>query len=75
VGTANAYSRELDGQTLTFEFDGARLTDQETGSEWDVLGRAIKGKLAGKVLTPVVAINHFWFSWAAFKPQTRIYQP
>ena len=75
VGTANAYSRQLDGQTLTFEFDGARLIDQESGSEWDVLGRAINGPLAGKTLTPVVAINHFWFSWAAFKPETRIYQP
>ena len=75
VGTANAYSRDLDGQTLTFEFDGARLVDQETGSEWDVLGHAINGKLAGKALTPVVAINHFWFSWAALKPQTRIYEP
>ena len=75
VGTANAYSRELDGQTLTFEFDGARLIDQESGSEWDVLGHAISGPLAGQTLTPVVAINHFWFSWAAFKPETRIYQP
>lgn len=75
VGTANAYSRALDGQTLTFEFDGARLIDRESGSEWDVLGRAISGPLAGQTLTPVVAINHFWFSWAAFKPQTRIYQP
>ena len=24
---------------------------------------------------PVVVINHFWFSWAAFRPETRIYQP
>ncbi len=75
VGAANAYSRELDGQTLTFEFDGAHILDQETKSEWDVLGHAIKGQLAGKSLTPIVAINHFWFSWAAFKPQTRIYKP
>lgn len=75
VGAANAYSRELDGRTLTFGFDGTRIIDQETGSEWDVLGRAIGGKLAGKSLTPIVAINHFWFSWAAFKPDTRIYKP
>ena len=75
VGTANAYARELDGQTLTFEFDGIHFVDRESGSAWDALGHAISGKLAGKALTPVVAINHFWFSWAAFKPQTRIYQP
>jgi hypothetical protein len=75
VGAAAAYVRELDGQTLTFEFDGTHIVDRETGSEWDVLGHAITGSLAGRWLTPVVAINHFWFSWAAFKPQTRIYEP
>ncbi len=75
VGAANAYARTLDGQTLTFALVDARMVDKETGSEWNVLGQAVRGKLAGKQLTPVVAVNHFWFSWAAFKPQTRIYQP
>jgi hypothetical protein len=75
VGAATAYARTLDGQTLMLTLDGARIVDQETGSEWNVLGQAVSGKLAGKQLMPVVAVNHFWFSWAAFKPQTRIYQP
>jgi hypothetical protein len=75
VGAAAAYSRIVDGRTLTFQRDGERLIDAETGSAWDVLGRAVDGPLAGTQLQPVVAINHFWFSWAAFKPETRIYQP
>ena len=75
VGAASAYSRVLDGETLTFSLDGGRIVDDQTGSEWNVLGQAVGGKLAGQSLTPVVAINHFWFSWAAFKPETRIYQP
>jgi hypothetical protein len=75
VGAANAFARDLEGQTLTFALDGPKIVDSETGSEWDVLGQAVSGPLAGKQLTPVVAINHFWFSWAAFKPETRIYQP
>ncbi len=75
VGAANAYEPELDGQTLTFALDGSKIVDNETGSEWDVLGQAVNGPLTGKQLTPVVAVNHFWFSWAAFKPETRIYQP
>ena len=75
VGTANTFARDLDGQTLTFALDGSRIVDEETGSEWDVLGRAVSGKMAGKQLSPVVAINHFWFSWAAFKPETRVYPP
>jgi hypothetical protein len=75
VGAVNSYSRELNGQTLTFGFDGGQITDEETGSEWNVLGQAVSGPLAGSQLTPVVGINHFWFSWAAFKPETRVYQP
>ena len=75
VGAANVYSRELDGEILTFVYDGSKIIDEQTGSEWNVLGQAISGELAGKQLTPIVAVNHFWFSWAAFMPETRIYQP
>jgi hypothetical protein len=75
VGTAAAFSRELDGQTLSFTFTEGKLIDEQTNSEWNVLGQAIVGELKGKQLTPVVSINHFWFSWAAFKPETRVYQP
>jgi hypothetical protein len=75
VGAANVYSRELDGQTLTFVFDGSKIIDEKTGSEWNVLGQAVSGELAGEQLEPIVSVNHFWFSWAAFMPETRIYQP
>jgi hypothetical protein len=74
VGAANAYQRTLNGQTLTFAFENGQIVDQQTGSVWNARGQAIEGELAGQQLEPVVAINHFWFSWAAFKPETRIYQ-
>ncbi len=74
VGTADTYSRELDGQTLTFTFDREGFVDEQTGSGWTVLGKAVDGPLAGKQLTPVVNVNHFWFSWAAFRPETRIFE-
>ena len=74
VGAAVAYSRVLGEQTLTFVWVEGRILDQETGSAWDGLGQGLAGPLAGRQLTPVVAFNHFWFSWAAFKPETRIYQ-
>ncbi len=73
VGAAVAYSRVVGEQTLTFAWAAGRIHDQETGSEWDALGRGRAGPLAGQQLTLVVALNHFWFSWAAFKPETRIY--
>ncbi len=75
VGAANAFLRLLDGQSLTFRFDGMDIVDNETGSSWNVLGIAQSGPLAGKQLTPVVAVNHFWFSWAAFMPETRVFTP
>jgi hypothetical protein len=75
VGAAIAYSAEVDGQTLAFEFADGIFRDKETGSEWDIFGRATSGTLEGKQLVELPAINHFWFSWAAFRPETRVFQP
>lgn len=74
VGSLDVYSRELNGQTLTFSFDGENIIDDQTLSVWNVLGQAVSGELSGEELEPIVAINHFWFSWAAFRPDTRVYQ-
>ncbi len=75
VGSAGVFSRRLDGRTLTFRSEGGTILDEETGSEWNVLGEAVAGELKGERLEPVVSIDHFWFSWAAFRPETRVYEP
>jgi len=75
VGAATAYSREVGGEILEFRYAEGKFFDRTTGSEWNVLGQAVNGPLKGKQLTPVVSINHFWFSWAAFRPDTRIFTP
>jgi hypothetical protein len=75
VGGAVAFSRTLNGRQITLVLDGDRIVDRETGSRWNVLGKAVDGPLAGQQLTPIVGVNHFWFSWAAFKPQTHVYAP
>lgn len=75
VGAAVAYSRQIDGKTLTFKFADGKILDEQTNSEWNLFGQAISGELKRKQLAPVVSINHFWFSWAAFRPETKIYQP
>lgn len=74
VGMAALYERTLDGRTLTFEQskEGA-LRDVETGSTWNVFGRATDGSLKGAQLERAFANPHFWFAWAAFRPETRIY--
>ncbi len=71
VGAAVAYSRQ---ERTFFAKDGV-IHDEETDSIWNIFGEAVQGELMGEMLTPIVSVNHFWFSWAAFKPDTRIYQP
>lgn len=75
VGANGVFKRTLDGQTLTFADDDGAIKDEQTGSTWNVLGEATAGELAGEQLQPVVKVDHFWFSWAAFRPDTRIYRP
>ena len=75
VGATAVFERELDGQTLTFTVAGGEIVDEQTGSAWTILGEAVSGELAGEQLEPVAKVDHFWFSWAAFRPDTRIYQP
>jgi Protein of unknown function (DUF3179) len=73
VGTAGAFDRRLDGRTLSFRPAGpGRFRDRQTGSSWDVTGRATAGALAGHRLRPVVADQQFWFALAAFLPDARI---
>jgi hypothetical protein len=74
IGTAALYSCQLDGQTLTFMADeNGVITDDQTGSTWNAFGTAIDGELKGKQLQQFLAHPHFWFSWAAFQPETIIY--
>ena len=48
--------------------------DEETGSTWTVMGHAIDGELKGSTLQPAPHWNQlFWFSWAVFRPGTRIF--
>jgi hypothetical protein len=77
VGATGVYFSTVDDQTLTFARDGegdaAPIVDAETGSTWDITGRAIAGPLEGTRLEPVGHGDHFWFAWAAFVPDTAIW--
>jgi len=75
IGAAGVFAPTLEGRLLTFRDEGGRLLDNETGSEWDALGRAIAGPLAGQRLRAIVHANHFWFAMAAFYPEVRVWQP
>ncbi len=75
VGSGVAFGRTVDGRELTFEFRDGEFLDVETGSTWSISGRATAGPLAGEQLPDFVHANHFWFAWAAFRPDTRIWAP
>lgn len=73
VGSAAAYSRRLQGRILTFHADGV-ITDDQTGSTWNVFGLAIEGPLAGSKLRDLDYHDSFWFDWAAFHPDTTVWE-
>jgi hypothetical protein len=76
VGAANAFSREVDGRILTFEpSDEGVMRDTETGSSWTFEGHATSGELSGVELEHLVDDSPFWFAWAVFRPDTRVWQP
>jgi Protein of unknown function (DUF3179) len=70
-----AYSPTINSQTLDFQYNAStsKIIDKQTGSEWNFDGIAMDGQLKGKQLNRLPFDEGFWFSWAAFHPQTRIY--
>jgi hypothetical protein len=74
VGAAAVFSRVIDGRTLTFAAGPERgaFRDQETGSRWDLRGRATSGPLRGERLEQIPHDDQFWFALAAFYPNVEI---
>ncbi|AXT86811.1 hypothetical protein C6I20_07260 [Aeromicrobium sp. A1-2] len=72
IGTVGVFSPVLDGQELHFKAGSDGFVDRETGSEWNILGRATAGKLKGSVLDAVRHLDTFWFAWVVFHPETSL---
>jgi len=72
IGAAGAFIAALDGLPLTFEARAGAIFDVGTGSQWNVLGTATAGPLAGARLQALPGGSHFWFIWAVFKPDTEV---
>lgn len=74
VGSAALFDPTLeDGTVLSFVINGTTITDEQTGSTWNIFGQAINGPLAGTTLVQLRSVSHFWFAWAAFYPETTIW--
>lgn len=74
VGQTGVFDRRLDGRTLTFLASRAGFTDRQTGSRWDLAGRAVSGPLRGRRLRAISHGNHFWFAWVVFRPRTTVWE-
>ncbi len=75
IGSVGVFRPVADGRTLRFVREGDAIVDRETGSRWDVTGRAVAGPLEGTRLTPVAHDNTLWFAWAAFRTDTEVRRP
>ncbi|MES0340126.1 MAG: DUF3179 domain-containing protein [Anaerolineales bacterium] len=73
TGSTGVFSRDVERQTLTFVAKTDGFEDEETGTRWNLLGHAVAGPLEGAQLERIVSGEHFWFSWAAFKPETEVW--
>jgi hypothetical protein len=77
--TAAAYAPETEGKSgekVTLNVDAsdaaAPWVDQETGSRWSVVGRAVSGSRKGQSLRWLPGIMVKWYAWAAEYPETSI---
>ena len=76
IGSVAAFQSELDGRSLDFTRtrDG-RIVDEQTGSTWNIFGRATAGPLTERQLQAVTHLDTFWFAWVAFQPSTALIEP
>lgn len=75
IGTAVAYDPVIDGRTMTFIASGDTVfEDDQTGSTWSILGKALSGELAGQELELLPNRNEFWFAWQAFFPDGEVWE-
>ena len=51
----------------------APFVDTQTGSRWDIAGRAVSGKLKGWTLTWLDGVQVKWFAWSAEYPGTSVH--
>jgi len=74
VGSTGVFDPVVDGRRLSFRYEEGTFIDAETGSRWNILGKAVSGRLRGKSLERIRHGDYFAFAWLAFKPETDIFK-
>jgi len=73
VGSTGVFDPIVNGKTLTFKYEEGFFIDNETGTRWNITGKAVVGKLKGTQLKRIKYGDYFAFAWLAFRPETEIY--
>lgn len=71
------YSKTADGQALNLTLNIENempLLEDEQGNTWNIFGEAIAGPLLAQKLKKTESYIGFWFYWAAFYPQIKIFE-
>ncbi|ABL81595.1 hypothetical protein Noca_2086 [Nocardioides sp. JS614] len=73
IGTVAAFEASAAGRPLDFvDAEDGTFRDEQTGSSWNVFGRAADGPLRGQQLRAIAYQDTFWFAWVAFQPETAL---
>ena len=76
ASAAMAYQPSAGGQDLTFEVRNGTFVDVETGSQWNLEGKALSGPLAGGRLEMIPeAYVSFWFAFSKFFENPDLWLP
>ena len=71
-GATGVFSSVLNGEQLEFEYSNGEIRDKNTGSFWNISGRAVSGPLQGEQLETMLYGDYFAFAWLVFYPKTEM---
>ncbi|GAB7080282.1 DUF3179 domain-containing protein [Megalodesulfovibrio paquesii] len=67
------FDRRVNGQPLAFAKLPQGIYDSTTRTRWSPTGEGLEGPLAGSRLTRLPSFTAMWYAWAAFFPETKLY--
>ena len=70
-----AFSRAVGEEVLTFQLLDDEFRDDQTGSTWNLAGKATAGILSGTELTALAGRTTFWFAYVGAFPEVEVWQP
>lgn len=67
----NAYRSSINNSNLSISFSNDVIIDGKSGTEWDIRGKYISGKINTN-LEPIMISDEYWFSWKKFQGKSRL---